>query len=216
MAVGDILKGARQRENWTIEKAAHSLGIAVRYIKSLENNDYSALPGKIYTKNFIKKYAELLNLNPKSLLIQYLQEEKKQIISAKDNTRSWFVQRLAHLRSTPHFLRQAIALTLIAILLIYLGLELKGIFSPPPLNLINPLEGLVNTEANLLVKGWTLPETNVQINGRQVVSSVKGLFEEQINLQLGLNVITVTAIKKHGQSTTVVRNVIYNKITNDQ
>lgn len=210
MAVGDILKAARQKENWTIEKVAHSLGIAVRYIKSLEINNYSALPGKIYTKNFIKKYAELLNLNPKSLLIQYLQEEKKQIISAKDNTRSWFVQRLSHLWSTPHFLRQAIALTVIAILLIYLGLELKGIFSPPPLNLINPLEGLVKTEANLLVKGWTSPETNVQINGREVVSNVKGLFEEQINLQLGLNVITVTAIKKHGQSTTVVRNVIYN------
>lgn len=204
-SLGDVLKAAREQENLTIEKAARTLGIANKYVKSLEKGDYAALPGEVYAKNFLKKYAELLRLNVQPLLDRY--EGEKPNLTSLHRSRHPFSSLLW---SAPHLLRRALALTAVAILLIYLGLGVGGIFAPPPLNLENPPEGLVNPESRLLVNGQTLPETNVQINGRAVTSDSRGLFEEQINLQPGLNIITVTAVKKYGKSTTVTRNVIFN------
>lgn len=116
----------------------------------------------------------------------------------------WILQK-----DIPSILRRAIALTVVAGLLIYLGINLAGTFSAPPLNLETPIDNSMSTKPNLLVKGITNPEMRVQINGHEVISNIKGIFEEPIVLNPGLNVIVVRAIKKYGQSTTLIRNVIF-------
>ncbi|HBV57964.1 MAG TPA: hypothetical protein DEB73_01720 [Candidatus Magasanikbacteria bacterium] len=115
----------------------------------------------------------------------------------------WVLQK-----DIPSILRRAAALTVVAGLLIYLGINLAGTFSTPPLDLETPIDNSVSAAPNLLVKGITNPETRVQINGHEVISNIKGFFEEPIILNPGLNVIVVRAIKKYGQSTTLIRNVI--------
>lgn len=116
----------------------------------------------------------------------------------------WILQK-----DIPGILRRAIALTVVAGLLIYLGINLRGTFSAPPLDLVTPTDNSISAEPNLLVKGITNPETRVQINGHEVISNIKGIFEEPLVLNPGLNVIVVRAIKKYGQSTTLIRNVIF-------
>ena len=116
----------------------------------------------------------------------------------------WILQK-----DIPGLMRRAAALTIVAGLLIYLGINLRGTFSAPPLDLETPIDNAVSAEPNLLVKGTTNPETRVQINGHEVISNIKGIFEEPIVLNPGLNVIVVRAIKKYGQSTTLIRNVIF-------
>lgn len=111
-------------------------------------------------------------------------------------------------KDIPSILRRVAALTVVAGLLIYLGINLRGTFSAPPLDLETPVDNSVSNAPNLLVKGITNPETKVQINGREIISNTKGLFEEPIVLNPGLNVIVVRVIKKYGQSTTLIRNVI--------
>lgn len=115
----------------------------------------------------------------------------------------WVLQK-----DIPSILRRIAALTVVAGLLIYLGINLRGTFSAPPLNVETPIDNSVSSAPNLLVKGITNPETRVQINGHEVVSNIKGFFEESLVLNPGLNVIVVRAIKKYGQSTTLIRNVI--------
>lgn len=121
----------------------------------------------------------------------------------------WVLQK-----DIPSILRRVAALTVVAGLLIYLGISLRGTFSAPMLNLETPLDNSVSAEQTLLVKGITNPETRVQINGREVISNFKGLFEEPIILNPGLNVIVVRAIKRYGHSTTLVRNVIFKEQKN--
>lgn len=115
----------------------------------------------------------------------------------------WVLQK-----DIPSILRRIAALTVVAGLLIYLGINLSGTFSTPPLDVETPVDNSVSSASNLLVKGITNPETKVQINGREIISNIKGFFEEPIVLNPGLNVIVVRAIKKYGQSTTLIRNVI--------
>ncbi|MBI5023181.1 MAG: hypothetical protein HZC05_03425 [Candidatus Magasanikbacteria bacterium] len=116
----------------------------------------------------------------------------------------WVLQK-----DIPGILRRAIALTVVAGLLIYLGMNLAGTFSAPPLDLETPIDNSVNAAPDLLVKGLTNPETRVQVNGHETISNIKGNFEEPIILNPGLNVIVVRAIKKYGQTTTLIRNVIF-------
>lgn len=204
--LGDILRQAREKQNLALEKAELSLGIAAKYLKALENNCFSALPGEIYIKNFIKKYAELLDLKPQPLIAKYLAEKTRDLGPKMHPPASCCFSRLW---SAPHFLRQALALTIVIVLLSYLCWQIKGIFQSPALLIAGPTEGLISSDPNLKVAGQTAPETKVQINGEEVISNNQGSFEEQVALHEGLNVITITAIKKYGQSTTVVRNVIY-------
>lgn len=204
--LGEILRQARVAENWKVETVARLLGIGSRYVKALEAGNFSALPGEIYTKNFLKKYAALLQLDAVVLLEQFLEENKRRILFKPTANPSCF---LARLKNTPNFLRQALALTVVAGLIIYLGIGLKGIFSPPPLFLETPPENWVSAAAHLIVKGKTSPETRVQINGQEIISNVKGLFEEEVNLAPGLNLIVIKAIKKYGQTTSLVRQVIF-------
>ncbi|MEK9183326.1 MAG: hypothetical protein AAB849_02345 [Patescibacteria group bacterium] len=115
----------------------------------------------------------------------------------------WVLQK-----DIPGILRRVAALTVVAGLLIYLGINLRGTFSTPPLDVETPIDNSVSAAPNLLVKGLTNPETRVQVNGHEVISNIQGFFEEPIVLNPGLNVIVVKAIKKYGQSTTLIRNVI--------
>lgn len=207
--LGDVLRQAREKQNLTLEKVSHSLGIAVKYLKALENNCFTTLPGEIYIKSFIKKYAELLNLNPSFLLTKYQME--KQNRAAKDKPHPAPSSCFSHLWSLPHLLRNILALTIVIILIGYLSWQIKGIFQPPTLQISSPTEGMVSPDPNLKVAGQTIPETKVQINGEEVISNNQGSFEAQVNLHEGLNIITVTSIKKHGKSTTVTRNVIYKR-----
>lgn len=206
--VGELLRAARQKAGLSVEKTARELGIASKYLQALENGRDSFLPGEIYTKNFIKKYAELVGLEANNLLSQYIKEKPLA------NAPNLFHPSLSSFWRKPYFLRHSLALTVVVVLIIYLGIGLKGIFSPPPLQLENPLEGVTVEKADLTVKGQTSPETRVQINGREVTSNLRGFFEDQVILQPGLNTIVVTAAKKHGRPKMVTREVIYDEKIN--
>lgn len=205
--LGDVLHQAREKQNLTLEKVGRSLGIAAKYLKALEKNCFQALPGEIYVKSFIKKYSELLNLNPSLLLTQY--QTEKQNNRAKDKPRPALSCRFSHLWSIPRLLRNSLALTIVIILIGYLSWQIKGIFQPPTLQISAPSEGMVSPDPNLKIAGQTIPEIKVQINGEDIISNGQGSFEEQVALHEGLNIITIRAVKKHGQSTTITRNVIY-------
>lgn len=210
--LGDILKNAREKTKYSLAETGRQLGITPKYLEALEKNLFNLLPGPVYTKNFIKKYAEFLKINSEELLNHYAAEAGRlSCLRAASQKRPSWPARFFHLGNMPDLLRRILVLTVIAALLIYLGLSLRGIFSPPPLFLEKPAEGTISQTPSVWVAGKTLPETRVQINGREAISNLIGNFEEEVTLRPGLNVITVIAIKKHGRTATIIRNVIYHQ-----
>ncbi len=111
--------------------------------------------------------------------------------------------------------QRALVASLALFLVMYLGLEVWGIYKAPALNLETPPEGQVTAESTLLVKGTTNSEMKLQINGVESVSDGEGNFSETVILNPGNNQIIVTALKKHGRSQTIVRNVIYREKKED-
>jgi hypothetical protein len=73
----------------------------------------------------------------------------------------------------------------------------------------SPAEGSIVTEASTLVEGVTEAESQLAVNGQEVIMNADGKFEAELNLIPGLNTITIASTKKkHGKTTTITRHVI--------
>ena len=69
--IGEILRNAREKKGFTIEKLEESTRIVSRYIEALENDEFDKLPGEIYIKGFIKNISDKLSLDSNAVLERY-------------------------------------------------------------------------------------------------------------------------------------------------
>ncbi len=206
--VGEILKKERENKKLTLEEAAQALELSVKYLKLLELSAWNKLPGQIYVKSFVKKYAGWLGLPTEQLLNKFLADQKNYGQTAAKKNPPQIILELKHLGQVPALFRRLVSGALAVLLAIYLSYEVAGIFSSPLLIVESPIEGYINGSPMVLVKGQTEPEVKIQINGKEVVSESDGAFVADIELGEGLNVIKVSATKRHGGTSTILRNVV--------
>ncbi len=83
--IGKTLKEKRIEKGLTIEDVSDAIKIRRKYLEAIESGNYSEIPDKVYTKSFLKIYAEFLELDRVYVLKRYLdeisQEESVQIPS---------------------------------------------------------------------------------------------------------------------------------------
>ena len=72
--VGDIFHEKRRRNVVSLEDVAKKLKIQNRYLRALERGNYKELPADVYTRGFVKSYAEYLGLDPEAILMLYKTE----------------------------------------------------------------------------------------------------------------------------------------------
>lgn len=72
--LGEVLRTERERQNLTIQDIEQGTSIRSLYIEHIENGNYDKLPGDVYTKGFIRSYAEYLKLNADELVKQFTME----------------------------------------------------------------------------------------------------------------------------------------------
>ena len=69
--VGYTLRQERERQNLSISDIEQGTSIRATYIEAIENGEYDQLPGKVYTKGFIKNYAKFLGLDADSVAKEF-------------------------------------------------------------------------------------------------------------------------------------------------
>ncbi|HEG7450310.1 helix-turn-helix domain-containing protein [Staphylococcus aureus] len=72
--VGEALKGRRERLGMTLTELEQRTGIKREMLVHIENNEFDQLPNKNYSEGFIRKYANVVNIEPNQL-IQAHQDE---------------------------------------------------------------------------------------------------------------------------------------------
>jgi hypothetical protein len=90
----------------------------------------------------------------------------------------------------------------------YLDNRFSQVASPPKLVIASPPESLVTDQRSVDVAGVTEPESEITVNGKQILTDNNGRFSEQVSLRSGMNTITVTAKKKYGHENTVVKQIL--------
>src|SRR5580658_6156869 len=66
-SVGEVLRSARESQGRTMAEIAEELCITQRYLRALECDDLSNLPGTFFYKSFVKQYAAILGVPWKKL-----------------------------------------------------------------------------------------------------------------------------------------------------
>jgi cytoskeletal protein RodZ len=72
--LGSKLKEAREARGLTLDDIQDLTKIQKRYLKGIEEGNYSMMPGKFYVRAFIKQYAEAVGLEPEVLFETYKQD----------------------------------------------------------------------------------------------------------------------------------------------
>lgn len=68
IGVGATLREERLKRQLSIEDVALQTRISHRFLRAIEADDYSTLPGLVFARNFVRQYAALLGLDPLPLL----------------------------------------------------------------------------------------------------------------------------------------------------
>jgi len=212
--LGEGLRRMREELRLTVDEAAVRSGISAKYVRTIEEGRYADLPGAIYAKNFIRKYARALEVSEETAIGLF---EREHSVAAKlSPAPSAMPAKPVRVRAflTPEGIKWALVLVLGLAVLVYLGLEIRNFTAPPSLVVVSPPDQTTTMSRSVELRGTTTPEVAVTVNGKAVLVDRQGQFRERLDLQDGLNTVIVKAQKKHGKATTVVRQILVTSSTN--
>lgn len=203
------LKEARKTAGISLNILASRTKISKEYLRALEECEFEILPtGEIYQKNFLKRYLEALNIDPKPFLHQFVDEEMGYIEQKKQVPSSRKYTGITRFSNLPLILRYVCVGLVVVLVIGYLVIQVKHIVEPPILILFSPQNGYISNQPTILVQGETEKEVRISINGKEIRNNEEGQFNEKIDLSPGLNTIIVTAEKKHGKTTVETRYIV--------
>ncbi|MFA6306562.1 MAG: helix-turn-helix domain-containing protein [Patescibacteria group bacterium] len=206
--VSEQLRSARQAKKLKLSQIAKKLNINEKYLTALEKGEYDQLPHGVYGKNFLREYALFLGLDYKKLAEDY--ETETNIIEPKRQKELFSKQvvKKRYLLAMPKILKNVLIFLIICVCFIYLGYRVNKIISPPLLIINSPAADLITGQTSLQITGQTEAEASLTINGQTVLTDKNGGFSQTISLKNGINIITITANKKQGRGSTVIRQVL--------
>ena len=204
---GLIIKERRLAKNWSVLLCARRLSIKQKQIRAIENSNIKQLPTGLRLEKIVKDYLNFLDFpaDEATLIVDHW----KKIDQGR--RKSFFGCELiksCDLWSYPQIIRNSLVTLVIIVAVVYIVFSLKNIFAPPKLLIISPASDVVTSQKQLSLTGQTEEEVQLEINGEPLPNDRTGYFNQLINLRLGINNLSVTAIKKYGGRTTVVRQVM--------
>lgn len=202
---GEKLRQERLFKNLKIETVAKKLGIRADYLTALEEGRYDSLPAGLYGKNFLRKYAKFLKLDPRGFLSD---QQEKIYNNFSDNPFSQPIIKKSRFLIFPKIIRNTLISLAVLICFLYLIFYFKKISMAPELSVTQPPRNMVINEASLTVVGQSEKEAEIRINGELVLNNNDGAFSQTINLKRGLNNIVIKAKKKYSQEQIITRQIL--------
>lgn len=204
--LGERLRALRAEARWSVAEAAARTRVPVRHLEALEAGRYQQLPGDVYTRNFLRRYARFLQVSEERVLERY--ERERSILKPTERPLPSPLPSTRVVALTAVAKRAGVGLVIAAIL-VYLGLELAKNLTPPSLALASPPAASQTNEPTVDVRGRTEPEATVTVNRQAIPVAQDGSFSQRITLAPGTNTLVITAAKKRGRGYTVTRVVVY-------
>ncbi len=212
--IGHHLKNARRALGLSIDEIAQATKIRKPLLLALERSAFQEIEEPFYRTLIIKTYSEYVGLDWRDMQSEY--ERESAYVSRRPSheigggsgvgrSELWVASRIAkNTILTSALLGAGAYLTFLAFVAI----------QPPTLSVQNPTQNFASQSRTLLVRGAASGgESDIRINGQQVVAKGDGSFEQEMTLSSGVNVITVAAAKKYSKESVVTRTVVYQEPT---
>jgi cytoskeleton protein RodZ len=66
-SIGETLRGERLRRNLELPQISHTLKISAKFLEAMEADRFDKLPGGVFTKSFVRQYAQYLGLDDQEI-----------------------------------------------------------------------------------------------------------------------------------------------------
>lgn len=207
--LGEKLRALRRGQAVALGDIERETHVQRRYLEALERGHYEDLPEPLYTRNFIRAYARALNADEKYFIELY--EEECGRCDLLDPSRLPRQRvRKGSLFNLPGVLTASLLGVFALIVFSYFGWQFLGLVRAPEVMLYAPDDGMATDSALLPVTGQVIKgEATLTINGEQIVVNADNTFETILDLERGLNVITVEAKRRYSRSAVIYRRVVF-------
>ena len=216
--LGEILRTEREKRGITLDQAAADTRIREKFLTALEDDDHRSLPGTVYTKGFLRNYAEYLGLGGDELVVLFHQERG----IPPEPSRRYNTLRPIGSRSlvfTPTVFIPVVVLAVVVLFVGYLYYQFTSFAVAPALDITEPATDAIAQETGYVVKGHTVPAGRVTVQvfpGPLTVADIHpnadGTFSASITLTAGSNHIVVEVLDPSGKVSKVNRTVILQQV----
>lgn len=203
ISVGNRLQDERLRKNISLEKVSAATKIKVKFLKDIEDGNYSNIPSG-YATPFVRNYAKYLGLPEKETIALFRREfdTEKQLGVLPQGMSEDLTRGKLKIR------RGMVLLCGIFILLgIFIIYQYRAALFNPPVTITVPKENAQISSATVQIIGKTQPDSTVLINGETASIDNEGNFKKEILLFPGASTIEITATNRFGRQTTIVRHI---------
>ena len=190
--LGDALRQQREQMGVTLQQAAEDTRIREKFLQAIESGDYQSLPGTVYTKGFLRNYAQYLNLDAEEILALYTGER-----GGSEPARTFAPMRPLVKRSfifTPTVLVPVVLLAAIVLFVGYVYYQFTNFAVAPHVDITDPPGDAVSQTAEYTVKGKTNPDGRITVRispGLDTINDVRpardGTFSVTVPLKPGPN-----------------------------
>lgn len=197
-------RDARVRRRWTIDRVATTLAMSPVYIQAIEEGRWSALPGGIYAREFVVRYARLLGLDRAE--VAEIFDERRGAAWASMLERRLDVPEIPRSVAMPwRWFRMIGGVVAFFMIAGYFATNVWTLFIPPALTINIPEAGLVLTNAYFEISGTTEQEAQLTINGMHIPIRQDGRYMHALTLLDGQNTLRIEATRRHGKPHTIER-----------
>lgn len=211
--VGAELRETRINKGLSLGEVVQEIKISEKVLRAIEEGDFDNLPADVYSRGFVRLYAEHLGISPEEtqkLVKTFISEragymgDTKKIVSPRITP----VRARSKIQLSPRALTFIIAGVVGGIVLLYLLISVRGYTRSPSLELISPLDNTAVEGTSVAISGRSDPLAEVRVNGEQVFVDSDGMFQENVAVRVGLNTIEVRATSIGGGESVVTRTVL--------
>lgn len=200
----DFIWEKLETKGFNLEKTFQATGIPKHYLEYIFRGEWHKLPAAPYTKGYFKKLESILDLENGSLWYLYQDEAEVKISGSSDKLPE---NRYAIKTGSKKLI---LPILLISFLGIYLFLNFGRLLGVPKLTITSPLNAtVIATLPAITLAGEINPKDKLLINNEEVHVDENGKFEENYNLQAGLNTFEIIAERFLGKKSRVVKQIIY-------
>lgn len=203
--VGDILKRNRLDKNFILEDVEKRTKIRVKFLRAIEEGDYSLFSSSTYLRGFIKNYSDFLQLPTQEILAVFRREFDKQdqIRIIPKGLTSKPQNQMVHF--TPKSISIIGGIALVVIFFTYLINGYLSVTGVPELVITKPEPGLTVATDKVIVEGYTDPAAKLTINNQEVLVSEDGNFSQEVSVNNNTTSLTIVSKKKDGKKNIVER-----------
>ncbi|GIO22032.1 helix-turn-helix domain-containing protein [Oceanobacillus sp. J11TS1] len=126
MDVGEKLKEARLAKDISLDSLQEKTKIQKRYLVAIEEGKFEVLPGKFYTRAFIKEYASAVGINPDELVTDH--KEELPSTEEEENVQYSRIQRTRKESKADKESRSSSSIPMITVILLIIAIVAVAIF----------------------------------------------------------------------------------------